>query len=50
MDPFSYAVHGFKAILLKEAGVVAIWSDLLYLAVFGVGMLLIATPLFKRTL
>jgi ABC-2 type transport system permease protein len=50
IDPFSYAVHGFKAILLKEAGMVAIWSDLLYLAVFGVAMLLIATPLFKRTL
>jgi ABC-2 type transport system permease protein len=50
VDPFSYAVHGFKGILLKESGWVAIWPDLLYLSVFGVGMLLIATPLFKRTL
>ncbi len=50
IDPFSYAVHGFKAILLKESGWVAIGSDLLYLSVFGVAMLLIATPLFKRTL
>jgi ABC-2 type transport system permease protein len=50
VDPFSYAVHGFKGILLKEAAWVAIWPDLLYLAVFGVSMLLIATPLFKRTL
>ena len=50
IDPFSYAVHGFKAILLKQAGWVALGPDLLYLAVFGVTMLLIATPLFKRTL
>ena len=50
VDPFTYAVHGLKAILLKEAGVVAIWSDLVYLAVFGVAMLLVATPLFKRTM
>jgi ABC-2 type transport system permease protein len=50
VDPFSYAVHGFKAVLLKEAGWVAIWPDLLYLALFGMGTLLIATPLFKRTL
>jgi len=50
IDPFSYAVHGFKAILLKQAGWVAIGPDLLYLAVFGVAMLLVATPLFKRTL
>jgi len=50
IDPFSYAVHGFKAILLKESGWVAIFPDLLYLSVFGVAMLLIATPLFKRTL
>lgn len=50
VDPFSYAVHGFKAVLLKDAGFVAIWYDLAFLGVFGVGMLLIATPLFKRTL
>jgi ABC-2 type transport system permease protein len=49
-DPFSYAVHGFKALLLKEAGFVAIWPDLLYLSIFAVVTLGIAIPLFKRTL
>jgi ABC-2 type transport system permease protein len=50
VDPFTYAIHGFKAILLKDGGFVAIRGDLLFLAVFGIGTLLIATPLFKRTL
>jgi len=50
IDPFTYCVHGFKAILLKDGGFVAIRYDLLYLFVFGIGTLLIATPLFKRTL
>jgi ABC-2 type transport system permease protein len=49
-DPFTYAVHGFKALLLKEAGFVAIWPDILYLSIFGVVTLAIAVPLFKRTL
>jgi ABC-2 type transport system permease protein len=50
VDPFTYCVHGFKAILLKDGGFVAIRYDLLFLFVFGIGTLLIATPLFKRTL
>jgi ABC-2 type transport system permease protein len=50
IDPFTYCVHGFKAILLKDGGFVAIQYDLLFLFTFGIGTLLIATPLFKRTL
>ena len=50
VDPFTYAIHGFKAILLKDGGFAAIQFDLLFLSVFGIGTLLIATPLFKRTL
>ena len=50
VDPFTYAIHGFKAILLKDGGFVAIQYDLLFLFVFGIGTFLIATPLFKRTL
>jgi ABC-2 type transport system permease protein len=50
VDPFTYAIHGFKAILLKDGGFVAIRGDLAYLFCFGIGTLLIATPLFKRTL
>ena len=50
IDPFTYCVHGFKAVLLKDGGFVAIRFDLLFLFVFGIGTLLAATPLFKRTL
>jgi ABC-2 type transport system permease protein len=50
VDPFTYCIHGFKAILLKDGGFVAIRYDLLFLFVFGITTLLIATPLFKRTL
>jgi len=50
VDPFTYAVHAFKALLLKEAGFAAIWPDLLFLTIFAAVALGIATPLFKRTL
>jgi ABC-type multidrug transport system permease subunit len=49
-DPFTYAIHGLQSILLKDGGFTAIWGDLAFLGIFGVGTLLIATPLFKRTL
>src|ERR1700734_3486177 len=50
VDPFTYCVHGFQAILLKDGGFVAIQYDLLFLFTFGIVTLLLATPLFKRTL
>jgi ABC-2 type transport system permease protein len=50
VDPFTYCIHGLKAILLKDGGFVSIQGDLLFLFTFGIGTLLIATPLFKRTL
>jgi len=50
IDPFTYAVHGFKALLLKDAGFVAIRGDLVYLTVSAAIMITIATALFKRTL
>jgi len=50
IDPFSYSVHAFKAILLKEAGFGAIWFDLVFMTVSAAVMLAIATALFKRTL
>jgi len=49
-DPFTYAVHGFKSLLLKETGLGAIVPDMLYLSIFAIITLGIATPLFKRTL
>jgi ABC-2 type transport system permease protein len=50
VDPFTFAVHGFKSLLLKETGFTAIWPDMMYLSLFAIVALAIATPLFKRTL
>ena len=50
VDPFTYAVHGFKALLLKESGLSAVVPDLLFLSIFAVGTMALAVPLFKRTL
>jgi ABC-2 type transport system permease protein len=50
VDPFSYAVHGLKAVLLKGASWSAISTDLLALWLFGFITLGLAVPLFKRTL
>jgi ABC-2 type transport system permease protein len=50
VDPFTYVIHGFKEILLKNGGFAAIRFDLFFLLIFGLATLLIATPLFKRTL
>lgn len=50
IDPFTYAIHGLKAIILKDGGFAAIQFDLVFLFLFGVSTLLVATPLFKRTM
>ncbi len=50
VDPFTFAVHGFKSVLLKETGMAAIWPDMAYLSLFAFVTLAVATPLFKRTL
>jgi ABC-2 type transport system permease protein len=50
VDPFTYAVHAFKSLLLKNTGFAAIGGDLLYLAVFSTIAMTAATALFKRTL
>jgi ABC-2 type transport system permease protein len=50
IDPFTYSVHGFKAVILKGVGIAAIWPDVLYLCVFALAMFIFSTLLFKRTL
>jgi ABC-2 type transport system permease protein len=50
VDPFTYAVDGFKCLLLKETALSAVWGDMLFLSVFAAMTLGIAIPLFKRTL
>ena len=50
VDPFTYAVHAFKSLVLKNTGFGAIGYDLLYLTVFSDVCMSAATALFKRTL
>jgi len=50
IDPFTYAVHGFKELVLKNTGLLAISSDLAFLALFTVAAMAAATLLFRRTL
>jgi ABC-2 type transport system permease protein len=50
IDPFTYSVRGFKAVLLKGVGLAAIWPDLLYLGGFALVAFALSTLLFKRTL
>jgi len=49
-DPFTYAVDGFKSLLLKQTSLSAVWGDMLFLTLFAMVTLGIAIPLFKRTL
>ncbi len=50
VDPFTYAVDGFKSLLLKEVPLSAVFGDMAVLGVFAAVTLAIAIPLFKRTL
>jgi len=50
VDPFTYAVHAFKSLLLKNTGFEAITGDLVYLLAFSAVAITAATALFKRTL
>ena len=50
VDPFTYSVHAFKSLLLKNTGFGAISGDLLYLLAFSTVAMTAATMLFRRTL
>jgi ABC-2 type transport system permease protein len=50
VDPFTYAVDGFKCLLLKETALSAVWGDMLFLTAAAAIALGIAIPLFKRSL
>jgi ABC-2 type transport system permease protein len=50
VDPFTYAVHSFKTVLLKQTGLTAVSGDILFLAVFSLVMMASAAVLFRRTL
>lgn len=50
VDPFTYSVHAFKNLLLKNTGMAAITADLAYLLAFSAVTMTAATLLFRRTL
>jgi ABC-2 type transport system permease protein len=50
VDPFTYAVHGFKQLVLKNTDLLAVDGDLLFLLGFTALAMTLATLLFKRTL
>lgn len=50
VDPFTYAVHAFKCLLLKNTGFGAIAFDLVYLLAFAGVATTVAILLFRRTL
>ena len=50
VDPFTYAVHAFKSLFLKNTGFAAIGFDLAYPLAFGLLTMIAATLLFRRTL
>ena len=50
IDPFTYAVHAFKSLLLKNTGLAAIAGDLAFLIIFAAAAMALATLLFRRTL
>jgi ABC-2 type transport system permease protein len=50
VDPFTYSVHAFKSLLLKNTGITAIAGDLAYLIAFTLISMVAATLLFRRTL
>jgi ABC-type multidrug transport system permease subunit len=47
-DPFTYAVHALKALLLKNAGFQAVYSDIFILIGFSVLLVGLSVAFFKR--
>jgi ABC-2 type transport system permease protein len=48
IDPFTYAVHALKALLLKNTGFSGIYSDILILSGFSVVLVILSVAFFKR--
>jgi ABC-2 type transport system permease protein len=49
-DPFTYAVHGFRTLLLKDVGIAAVATDIFALTLTSAVVLAGSTLLFRRTL
>ena len=50
INPFTYAVDGFKSLVLKNTGLGAVSGDILFLGLFALLSMVAATRLFRRTL
>ena len=50
LDPFTYAVHALRVLLLKGAAVSVLLPDLAFLGLFAAAMLTGSVLLFRRTL
>ena len=50
VNPETYSIHALRAILFKNAGLQAVQGDILFLIVFAVITITIATVIFKRGL
>jgi ABC-2 type transport system permease protein len=48
IDPFTYAVDALKALLLKNAGFTAIYSDIFILSGFSIVLVGLSVAFFKR--
>jgi ABC-2 type transport system permease protein len=48
IDPFTYAVHALKALLLKNVGFQAIYMDLLILVGFSIVLVSLSVAFFRR--
>ncbi len=48
IDPFTYAVHALKGLLLKNAGFTAIYSDILILVGFSIVLVSLSVAFFRR--
>jgi ABC-2 type transport system permease protein len=48
IDPFSYAVHALKALLLKNAGFSAIYPDIFVLLGFSTFLVVLSVAFFRR--
>jgi ABC-2 type transport system permease protein len=50
IDPFTYAVHALRNLLLRNTGFAGIYTDLLYLIAFALVMTTASIRLFRRTI
>jgi ABC-2 type transport system permease protein len=48
IDPFTYAVHALKALLLKNTGFAGIYADVFVLTAFSILLVSLSVAFFRR--